>query len=325
MEDRRIRKKASNEFGGIGWGMSPPSIMIAPDLTPSQKLLWGRINGLKADKGYCYAWNEFLGEAILMKKGTVANLISKMVELGYLERTLVYRKGNKEIHITKFNSDVDVTGYKLIERRLVPIEIFQEDWENSKEYELFIDEAPPSDSAGNLQDEVPTSSNETPSLSSEALQFDNEHKEVLDLELESSIREECVENTDTPANNKNDKQKTINDADEVITHIENIAEKEAVKLNFDRTTKSRADIIEGLKKYSVDELKLVAEMKCKEWIGDTKTMGWVNPNTLFRDGKINNNVVAARAWDAKGKPKVNGRSVGYRGVQSDDDYGAIVK
>jgi len=117
----------------------------------------------------------------------------------------------------------------------------------------------------------------------------------------------------------------IDNADKVITHIENIAEKESVKLNFDRTTKSRADIIEGLKKYSVDELKLVAEMKCKEWIGDTKTMGWVNPNTLFRDGKINNNVVAARAWNVKGKPKVNGRSVGYRGVQSDDDYGAIVK
>ena len=117
----------------------------------------------------------------------------------------------------------------------------------------------------------------------------------------------------------------VNNADEVITHIENIAEKESVKLNFDRTTKSRADIIKGLKKYSVDELKLVAEMKCKEWIGNTKTMGWVNPNTLFRDGKINNNVVAARAWDAKGKPKVNGHSAGYRGVQSDDDYGAIVK
>lgn len=120
-------------------------------------------------------------------------------------------------------------------------------------------------------------------------------------------------------------QDEINKADEVITHIENIAEKESVKLNFDRTTKSRNDIIEGLKKYSIDELKLVAEMKCKEWIGDTKTMGWVNPNTLFRDGKINNNVVAARAWSAKGKPLVNGCGGGYRGVQSDDDYSEIVK
>ena len=317
-----VNRNEDGSIGGIGWSLITPAIYHTGRLTWAQKALWGRINGLIDVKGYCWAPNEWLADDMgeTIKKGTLASIISNMVALGFLRRMLIYKKGKDEIIVDSLKGDkrTNIKGYKLVERRLIPtlpIDFFDDISAN----EDVVEEP----SCDTKQD--PCIKTQDPCIQIQDPCAQMVGKRELDIELDVELDRVCVENTDTPANNKNDKQKTIDDADEVITHIENIAEKESVKLNFDRTTKSRADIFEGLKKYSVDELKLVAEMKCKEWIGDAKTMGWVNPNTLFRDGKINNNVVAARAWNVKGKPKVNGRSVGYRGVQSDDDYGAIVK
>jgi len=117
MEDNRI--------GGIGWSLIPPSIVGAEDLSSSQKIIWGRINGLKGERGYCFASNEFLGKQLKIKSGSMANMISEMVSLGYLKRTLVFKNGEAEILVDGSLSDnpsYDTKGFKMTERRLIPVE-----------------------------------------------------------------------------------------------------------------------------------------------------------------------------------------------------------
>ena len=73
----------------IGAAYIPAHIMCDQDLTITQKVLWGRIQGLSTKSGYCYASNGWIGDQLGLKKGTVSNLISQLVDGGYLLRKLI--------------------------------------------------------------------------------------------------------------------------------------------------------------------------------------------------------------------------------------------
>ncbi|MGD9129272.1 MAG: helix-turn-helix domain-containing protein [Candidatus Woesebacteria bacterium] len=97
----------------VGWCLIPPEVMARNDLSNSEKLLLGRINGLRNEKGYCYATNRWLGEQIGLQEGTISNIISSLVRKGLIDRKII-RDENKEV----------------IERQLYPIEITQ--WISAK-------------------------------------------------------------------------------------------------------------------------------------------------------------------------------------------------
>jgi len=116
----------------------------------------------------------------------------------------------------------------------------------------------------------------------------------------------------------------IKNADTIIDYIKEVSSNNGTQLKFSKTKSSRGDIIEGLRTYSMEDLKLVVELKVEEWIGGAKTLVWINPNTLFREAKIDNNVTTARGWAKNGKKSV-GCKKSYKGVLSGDDYGSVVR
>ena len=73
----------------IGAAYIPSHIMCDQNLSITQKVLWGRIQGLSTKLGYCYASNKWIGNQIGIKKGTVSGLISQLVTDGYLARELI--------------------------------------------------------------------------------------------------------------------------------------------------------------------------------------------------------------------------------------------
>ena len=78
----------------IGAVYIPPSIMCQENLTLTQKVLWGRIEGLSTKKGYCFASNGWIGEQLGFSKSTVSNNLSILVSLGYIKREIIRNEYN---------------------------------------------------------------------------------------------------------------------------------------------------------------------------------------------------------------------------------------
>lgn len=97
----------------IGYCIIPPHILADEELSANEKIIYGRVQGLTKEKGYCFASNTWLAEHVGLSKGTVSNIISKLSDKGYLRRETI-RDKNK----------------RIIERRLYP----QYKWEKIREY-----------------------------------------------------------------------------------------------------------------------------------------------------------------------------------------------
>lgn len=63
---------------GIGWCLIPPHIISREDLSSSQKLIYGRLQGLTGKKGYCFAKNRWIGSQLCLKKDTISALLSDL-------------------------------------------------------------------------------------------------------------------------------------------------------------------------------------------------------------------------------------------------------
>jgi len=72
----------------VGWALIPPGVLELKDLTPLQKLVLGRIIGLSAAHGYCYASNAYLGKGLGVAAGTISNVASALVRMGYVRREI---------------------------------------------------------------------------------------------------------------------------------------------------------------------------------------------------------------------------------------------
>jgi hypothetical protein len=70
-------------------------ILMAKDLSSTQKLLVALISNLSNEKGYCYATNAYLGECLDVSPITISQNITDLENKGYVGRVM-YLKNNIE-------------------------------------------------------------------------------------------------------------------------------------------------------------------------------------------------------------------------------------
>ncbi len=95
----------------VGWCLVPPEVIAREDLSNSEKLLLGRINGLRCKGDYCYATNKWLGKQIGLNEGTISNIISNLVKKRLIDRK-IKRDKNKKV-IERHLYPLSVTEWKL--------------------------------------------------------------------------------------------------------------------------------------------------------------------------------------------------------------------
>jgi len=76
----------------------PFELLNREDLSCSHKVLMGLIYSLSAKDGYCYASNQYLGEAIGVSSENVRKWVSQLEQKGIVSR-IVKRKANGEIDV----------------------------------------------------------------------------------------------------------------------------------------------------------------------------------------------------------------------------------
>lgn len=95
MEESTELKLAMEQ--GIGWCLIPPFIMCRDDLSHSQKILYGRIQGLVNNLGYCFATNHWLGNQACLKKETVSSLLSDLQNKQLLQIDVIRDERNRVV------------------------------------------------------------------------------------------------------------------------------------------------------------------------------------------------------------------------------------
>ena len=83
------------------YAIIPANVRYDKDLVPNAKLLYGEITALCNEKGYCWATNQYFAELYNVSDRTIKNWISQLVDKGYIQRSVKYREGTKEIEQRK--------------------------------------------------------------------------------------------------------------------------------------------------------------------------------------------------------------------------------
>lgn len=83
------------------YAIIPANVRYDKDLVPNAKLLYGEITALCNEKGYCWATNQYFAELYNVSDRTIKNWISQLVDKGYIQRSVKYREGTKEIEKRK--------------------------------------------------------------------------------------------------------------------------------------------------------------------------------------------------------------------------------
>jgi len=93
-------------------------ILFSKELLDSEKLLLAAISSLQKQTGWCYATNKYLAELTGSSPKTISNRISKLVNLGFLDRKIIYKDNSKEIKARllaiNFNKNTDFDNDKNI-------------------------------------------------------------------------------------------------------------------------------------------------------------------------------------------------------------------
>ena len=79
------------------YAIIPANVRYDKDLAPNAKLLYGEITALCNEKGYCWATNQYFAELYNVSDRTIKNWISQLTDKGYIQRSVKYREGTKEI------------------------------------------------------------------------------------------------------------------------------------------------------------------------------------------------------------------------------------
>jgi DNA-binding transcriptional MocR family regulator len=83
------------------YAIIPANVRYDKDLAPNAKLLYGEITALCNEKGYCWASNQYFAELYNVSDRTIKNWISQLADKGYIQRSVKYREGTKEIEQRK--------------------------------------------------------------------------------------------------------------------------------------------------------------------------------------------------------------------------------
>ena len=83
------------------YAIIPANVRYDKDLVPNAKLLYGEITALCNEKGYCWATNQYFAELYNVSDRTIKNWISQLVDKGYIQLSVKYIEGTKEIEQRK--------------------------------------------------------------------------------------------------------------------------------------------------------------------------------------------------------------------------------
>lgn len=100
-----------------------------------------------------------------------------------------------------------------------------------------------------------------------------------------------------------DKSTTDQLAEEILAYLNERASKR-FQPSKTSLSKIRARLREG---FAPDELRLVIDYKVAQWGKDERMREYLRPRTLFGPENFENYLVAAKEWDARGRPPLNGR------------------
>jgi hypothetical protein len=79
------------------YAIIPANVRYDDSLTANAKLLYGEITALCNEKGYCWASNDYFAQLYNVSKISVSKWISQLVKKGYLNSTIEYKQGTKQI------------------------------------------------------------------------------------------------------------------------------------------------------------------------------------------------------------------------------------
>lgn len=79
------------------YSIIPANVRYDKELTPNAKLLYAEITSLCNKEGYCWATNEYFAKLYSVSKVSVSKWVSQLVEKGYINSSIKYKKGSKEI------------------------------------------------------------------------------------------------------------------------------------------------------------------------------------------------------------------------------------
>ena len=72
-------------------------VRYSKKITPNAKLLYAEITALSSKDGVCWASNKYFSNLYEVSTVTISRWVSSLVENGFINREMVYKKGTKEI------------------------------------------------------------------------------------------------------------------------------------------------------------------------------------------------------------------------------------
>ena len=79
------------------YAIIPAEVRYSKKLTPNAKLLYAEITALCNMNGKCTASTEYFCRLYEVSRGAVQNWLKMLDDNGYIDRTVIYRQGSKEI------------------------------------------------------------------------------------------------------------------------------------------------------------------------------------------------------------------------------------
>jgi len=82
-----------------GYGILPNKVLFDDTLKPNAKLVYVFVSSLCAEKGYCWASNQYIADQFKIASSTVSALVSELVNAGYLHIELDKNGGNRVLKL----------------------------------------------------------------------------------------------------------------------------------------------------------------------------------------------------------------------------------
>jgi len=108
------------------YAILPAEVRYSKDLTPNAKLLYAEITALCNMNGKCTASTQYFCRLYEVSRGAVQNWLKMLDDNGYINRTVIYKQGTKEImhryinlkdkgsiNISTDNTNINITNTNL--------------------------------------------------------------------------------------------------------------------------------------------------------------------------------------------------------------------
>lgn len=104
------------------YAIIPANVRYDTKLTPNAKLLYGEITALTNKEGHCWASNDYFARLYSVSKKSISLWIGQLIRAGYIESTLIYVAGGKEIesrYIRLCNDPMEKNVHTPMEEKVI--------------------------------------------------------------------------------------------------------------------------------------------------------------------------------------------------------------